>query len=271
MRKRPSSRESVRVYEVESEKSMRAQTANPSLFGNRPASRDSNKCRRRSALIMTLLIELVSGARSADVWTCGAACKDHAAVAAVSPAAWWFPVVSAELRRPAARLPERYDTTHAGLWHTFSWCTAISRVRASGSSYMLTPPWTPCCAEKQTRGRSQERALNLAPIVCEIVSLRHLFSARPATFGGVPDQERARTVTWCIVVWVSPSVQFKASAHVWEGTKLLTAGDIFFSFFSLPLWQPSFVSQSRLVILASLLTGPRCRSPLRACRGVWET
>lgn len=63
---------------------------------------------------MTLLIELVSGARSADVWTCGAACKDCAAAAA-SASARWFPVLSVDLRGPAARLPEHNDKTHAGL------------------------------------------------------------------------------------------------------------------------------------------------------------
>lgn len=60
---------------------------------------------------MTLLIELVSGARLPGVWTCGAAFKDGA-VAVVGAAARWFPVVSAEQRRPAARLPELHDTTH---------------------------------------------------------------------------------------------------------------------------------------------------------------
>lgn len=44
---------------------------------------------------MTLLIELVSGARSAGVWTCGPAFMDGAVVV-VDAAACWFPVVSAE-------------------------------------------------------------------------------------------------------------------------------------------------------------------------------
>lgn len=139
---------------------------------------------------------------------------------------------------------------------------------------MLTPPHSQTsygCAENQMRRLSRfQQLLSLVCVVFKIVSLCHLFSTRRANFCRVADQERPPPITRCIAVWVSPSVKFKASAHIREGTKLLTAGDISFPFFfSLRFDSPHSFLNPALLSSRHSLTGPRCRNPLPMHAGMY--
>lgn len=109
----------------------------------------------------------------------------------------------------------------------------------------------------------------------------HLFSRRPATVSRKADQRGGVESHGNVVVLVSKSFQVKVSASPPQKNERPQTQTLFCppvcQRLSFPircntaeLWQPSFSSQSQLVILMSLLTAHTAESPLQTCRNVWE-